>query len=114
MNINSSDRMRYGRKQQIQLPRSLKNPGLSFRQIPARRILMGPRYRYRRVTTNMANVYNPAFLISTSGAVRAGIYRACRGQRPVMIHRALFGAIERFFAILLDITPALCLHGLPR
>lgn len=43
-------------------------------------------------------------------------YQAADGtrQRPVMIHRALFGSIERFFAVLLNTMPVSSPYGLPR
>ena len=41
---------------------------------------------------------------NTAGALRARVHRppTAAGSEPVMIHRALFGSIERFFAVLTE------------
>ena len=73
---------------------------------PGRRRVLRPedlRAGAGRARPHLADVDHPARL-QPAGAVRPRVHRqpTAARQRPVMIHRALFGSIERFFGVLTE------------
>ena len=79
--------------------------GLKLTEVPGEAAFYGPKIALK-TTDAIGRVWQLSTVqvdFEPARAVRAGVHGQGRHKkRPIMIHRALFGSIERFFAILLE------------
>ena len=83
----------------------LTQRGLAFQSLPRRgRVLRAEdRHQAGRRAGPPVAALDRAVRLQPAGALRAGVQgRGRRAHQPVMVHRALFGSVERFFGVLIE------------